>query len=213
MVKRALILGFLLSVGCNKSGHGANQNILLWGDSICVLGYADYVIADAPDGWTFDTPQWYEGMTVASLCERIRDLPVSAYTVFHMNAGLHEALLAGYEETPEEYEALWRNVIAYIREHNARAPIVLATTTALGPRYRPEANTLTAEYNAALVRIAEDTPNVYVDDLRAFQEGNPEIAHLPTDPIHFTQDAYAQMAIEVQMSMENALAQITTVLN
>lgn len=203
LMNKLIPLILLAFAGCPSDGpQESPQRVFLWGDSICIDGYADIVVENAPNDWEFFVNFWHPNMTAQALTSDIRRLDISSYTVFHMNVGLH-GVYPVYIETPEEYEAGWRDVIAYIRSKNPSAPIVLATSTALDAGWE-DANAITVLYNEALKRIAAENVRVSINDLRAYQESRP-LRYLPNDPVHPAYESSERLAIQVQLSIQEAV--------
>lgn len=184
-----------LFAGCGD-GDGSSERpprVFLWGDSIR-LYYEPTVIDMAGDSMEIWSPQWYFGMTAPNLLSRLHEFDLTAYDVFHINAGLHDEMVG---VSPAEYEAAFRQILTTIRIYSD-APIILATTTQRNDPPRP----VLEEYNTAIKRAVLMRPNVYIDDLRSFQRDNALVLR---DGIHFDDHSAMLMGMHVFEAIQQSL--------
>ena len=177
--------------------------VLLWGDSIRV-GYEPSLVAMAEGDLAIWSPEWYFGMTVESLRDRLygSERPsLATYDAFHLNAGLHDALVGG-PTSSVLYEQAWREVIAVIQAENPDARIILTTSTLPPLSTFPETVGVVLEYNEVIRSLVAEGPGLWLDDLASVQG----IEGLETeDGLHFSAEDSEVLAVAVYIAIQGAL--------
>ncbi len=182
----------------NDCYNNAKKRLLIVGDSITggINGQIDNIISSA---WIVDSFTTSLPITDRDFILTLRNslqfsrLP---YDVIHFNNGGHGV------ETPEEFEAAYREVIALIKELHPTAKIVLATSTAA---YVPEPDgsfvkklqkwhMYTNDRNNVVYRLCKEF-NFELNDLAVYSEKIKD-DHGP-DGIHFKPDGYKKLAFQV----------------
>jgi len=185
----------LLALLCSSCDDEDEQQLpiraFVWGDSIRYryMLHAPEVAGDTIE-WT--QPTFWYGMTSEDFLTRLRNIDdLAYYDVFHLNTGIHDQ----WGQVPlETYKAIWRDIIAEIRQQSPRVPIILATSTQTGGD-----NTLLVQYNDFFREIADPRDRIYVNDMEQLQlDGELEL--LP-DGIHFTEESTIRMAQEVMFAV------------
>ena len=149
------------------------------------------VINNGDSHLVLDTIQKYSGPPTLS---------AGAYDAIYIETGTWNCLAyyGHVPDTPSQYEASIRKIIAATRVLNPTAPIIFATTmpTLMCLLGAPE------EYNAVLFALAAEHPNVYIDDLYGYvlAQGLERI-----DGVHYSMADYALIARHVNETIQGLL--------